>query len=35
MHWKHKRNQREADRKKKEAGSGTKWSFVAAAMVAA
>ncbi len=35
MNWTHKRNRRKADRKKEEAGSGTSWSFVAAATVIA
>jgi hypothetical protein len=35
MKWTHKRNLRTADRKKQEAKSGTKWSFIAAATVVA
>lgn len=35
MHWTHKRNQTKAEHKKEESRSGTKWSFVAATIVAA
>jgi hypothetical protein len=35
MNWTHKRDQSKAEQKKKEARSGTKWSFVAAAITVA
>lgn len=34
MNWTHKRNIPDAERKKEETTSGTKWSFVAAMMAA-
>ncbi len=35
MHWKHRRNAPTAERKKKETDAGTRWSFIAAATIAA
>ena len=35
MNWIHQRNQTKAEHKKEESRSGTKWSFVAATIVAA
>ncbi len=35
MNWTHKRDLSNVERKKTEATSGTKWSFIAASLVAA
>lgn len=35
MNWKHKRDRPNVEQKKEESHSGTKWSFVAAAVAAA
>jgi hypothetical protein len=35
MNWKHKRNRTKAEAKKSETTSGTRWDFIAAALVAA
>ncbi len=35
MHWKHPRNESNAEHKKYETESGTDWSFIAAMMAAA